>query len=47
MGSVFKSTIIKSGTKDDNLVQMSHNCELGHNCIIVSQTGIAGSNYFR
>lgn len=41
--SVFKSTIIKKGTKIDNLVQIGHNCELGENCIIVSQTGISGS----
>lgn len=41
--SVFKSTIIKKGTKIDNLVQIGHNCELGENCIIVSQAGISGS----
>ncbi|QKF64673.1 UDP-3-O-(3-hydroxymyristoyl)glucosamine N-acyltransferase [Campylobacter corcagiensis] len=41
--SVFKSTIIKKGTKIDNLVQIGHNCELGENCIVVSQTGISGS----
>lgn len=40
---VFKPTIIKSGTKIDNLVQVGHNCELGNNCLIVSQTGISGS----
>lgn len=40
---VFKPTIIKSGTKIDNLVQIGHNCELGYNCIIVSQAGISGS----
>ncbi|CZE48068.1 UDP-3-O-(3-hydroxymyristoyl)glucosamine N-acyltransferase [Campylobacter geochelonis] len=41
---VFGSTIIKKGTKIDNLVQIGHNCELGENCLIVSQTGIAGSS---
>ncbi|MDL0088225.1 UDP-3-O-(3-hydroxymyristoyl)glucosamine N-acyltransferase [Campylobacter gastrosuis] len=40
---VFESTIIKRGTKIDNLVQIGHNSELGEGCIIVSQTGLAGS----
>jgi UDP-3-O-[3-hydroxymyristoyl] glucosamine N-acyltransferase len=39
----FKSTLIRKGTKLDNLVQIAHNVELGENNIIVSQTGIAGS----
>jgi UDP-3-O-[3-hydroxymyristoyl] glucosamine N-acyltransferase len=37
------NTIIKAGTKIDNLVQVAHNVKIGENCIIVSQTGIAGS----
>ena len=37
------STIIKHGTKIDNLVQIAHNVTLGQNCIVVSQVGIAGS----
>ncbi len=41
--AVFGSTIIKSGTKIDNLVQIGHNTVMGENCIIVSQTGISGS----
>lgn len=41
---VFDSTIIKRGTKIDNLVQIGHNCELGQNCLIVSQVGLAGSS---
>ncbi len=41
--AVFGSTIIKKGTKIDNLVQIGHNCELGEYCIIVSQAGISGS----
>jgi UDP-3-O-[3-hydroxymyristoyl] glucosamine N-acyltransferase len=40
----FKQTLIKKGTKIDNLVQIAHNVELGENNIIVSQTGIAGSS---
>lgn len=39
----FKTTIIKQGTKIDNLVQIGHNVEVGKDTIIVSQTGIAGS----
>jgi len=40
----FKTTLIKKGTKIDNLVQIAHNVELGENNIIVSQSGIAGSS---
>jgi UDP-3-O-[3-hydroxymyristoyl] glucosamine N-acyltransferase len=36
-------TRIGSGTKIDNLVQIAHNCSIGENCIIVSQTGLSGS----
>ncbi len=38
-----KSTIIKSGTKLDNLVHIAHNVEIGNNCLICGQVGIAGS----
>ncbi len=41
--AVFGSTIIKKGTKIDNLVQIGHNCEIGQACILVAQTGISGS----
>lgn len=37
------STLIKRGTKLDNLVQIAHNVELGSDIVIASQTGIAGS----
>ncbi|MFY7843467.1 MAG: UDP-3-O-(3-hydroxymyristoyl)glucosamine N-acyltransferase [Rhabdochlamydiaceae bacterium] len=40
----FKSTIIKKGSKIDNLVQIGHNVHIGEHNIIVSQTGIAGSS---
>lgn len=39
-----ENTIIKKGTKIDNLVMVSHNCQIGENCMIVSQVGIAGSS---
>ncbi len=41
--AVFGSTVIKRGTKIDNLVQIGHNCELGEGCILVSQVGLSGS----
>jgi len=39
----FGDTIIGSGTKIDNLVQIAHNCVLGRNVIIVSMVGLSGS----
>ena len=36
-------TIIRQGTKLDNLIQVGHNAEIGRHNVIVSQTGIAGS----
>jgi UDP-3-O-[3-hydroxymyristoyl] glucosamine N-acyltransferase len=36
-------TVIGSGTKIDNLVQIGHNTKVGENCIIVAQTGLSGS----
>lgn len=37
------STIIRKGTKIDNLVQIAHNVEVGHDTVMAAQTGIAGS----
>ncbi|MCB0761117.1 MAG: UDP-3-O-(3-hydroxymyristoyl)glucosamine N-acyltransferase [Flavobacteriales bacterium] len=37
------STIIKSGVKLDNLIQVAHNVVIGENTVIAAQTGIAGS----
>ena len=36
-------TVIGEGTKIDNLVQIAHNVCVGKHCLLVSQTGIAGS----
>jgi UDP-3-O-[3-hydroxymyristoyl] glucosamine N-acyltransferase len=36
-------TVIKSGVKIDNLVQIGHNCIIGENTVIAAQSGIAGS----
>ncbi len=38
-----KDTVIGEGTKIDNLVQIGHNVVIGRRCVIVAQTGIAGS----
>lgn len=35
-------TLIKSGTKIDNQVQIGHDTVIGHKCLIASQVGIAG-----
>jgi len=37
-------TIVGRGSKIDNLVQIAHNVRIGQHCILVSQTGIAGSS---
>jgi UDP-3-O-[3-hydroxymyristoyl] glucosamine N-acyltransferase len=37
------STVIKAGAKLDNLLQIAHNVEVGHNAIIAAQAGISGS----
>ena len=39
----FDKTIIKKGTKIDNLVQIAHNVIVGEHSIIVAQSGISGS----
>jgi UDP-3-O-[3-hydroxymyristoyl] glucosamine N-acyltransferase len=37
------STIVRKGTKIDDLVMIAHNVEIGENTVMASQTGIAGS----
>ncbi len=41
--AVFSKTIIRQGTKIDNLVQIGHNCDIGAQSIIVAQAGVSGS----
>ena len=36
-------TRIGAGTKIDNLVQIGHNVVIGERCLIIAQTGVAGS----
>ena len=38
------TTLIKTGTKIDNLVQVAHNCTVGDHSILVAQVGLAGSS---
>ncbi|BDY12197.1 UDP-3-O-(3-hydroxymyristoyl)glucosamine N-acyltransferase [Hydrogenimonas cancrithermarum] len=38
-----ESTLIKEGTKIDNLVHVAHNCEIGEYCLITGQVGLSGS----
>lgn len=40
----FGKTLIGQGTKIDNLVQIGHNAKVGKHCIIVAQSGVAGSS---
>ena len=37
------STLIKSGAKLDNLLQIAHNVEVGNNTVIAAQCGVSGS----
>lgn len=39
----FGRTVIGEGTKIDNLVQIGHNVIVGKHCLIISQSGLAGS----
>lgn len=41
--ATFGRTVIKCGTKVDNLVQIAHNVTVDEHCIVVAQVGIAGS----
>lgn len=41
--AVFGSTIIRKGSKLDNLIQVAHNCDLGEHTLLAAQVGLAGS----
>ncbi len=41
--AVFKETVIRRGTKIDNLASIAHNVEIGEDCLIMANTSIAGS----
>lgn len=39
-----RNTVIGSGTKLDNLVHVGHNVQIGKDCLLCAQVGIAGSS---
>ncbi len=41
--AVFGKTIIRKGTKLDNLIQVGHNCDVGEHTLMAAQVGLAGS----
>ncbi|MCL2649729.1 MAG: UDP-3-O-(3-hydroxymyristoyl)glucosamine N-acyltransferase [Candidatus Azobacteroides sp.] len=41
--AVMDSTIIRSGVKLDNLIQIAHNVEVGEDTVMAAQAGISGS----
>jgi UDP-3-O-[3-hydroxymyristoyl] glucosamine N-acyltransferase len=41
--ATFGSTIIRCGSKLDNLIQIAHNCEIGAGSLLAAQVGLAGS----
>lgn len=42
--ATFGETVIGRGTKIDSHVKVGHNCMVGEFCVIVSQSGVAGSS---
>lgn len=42
--AVFGTTLIKKGSRLDNLIQIAHNCEIGEGSVIAAQSGFAGSS---
>jgi UDP-3-O-[3-hydroxymyristoyl] glucosamine N-acyltransferase len=43
--ATFGNTIVRRGTKIDNLVQLGHNVEVGEHSILVAQVGVSGSSH--
>jgi len=43
--AVMGATKIGNGTKLDNLIQVAHNCSIGSDTVMASQSGIAGSTH--
>ncbi|TYZ64824.1 hypothetical protein PybrP1_004958 [[Pythium] brassicae (nom. inval.)] len=39
----WRNTVLGTGCKLDNLIQIGHNVQLGAGCVLAAQTGIAGS----
>lgn len=45
--AAFKSTLISTGVRIDNLVHIAHNCILEKGCILTGQVGLAGSSVLK
>ena len=41
--AVFGTTLLRQGTKLDNLIQIAHNCDIGEHTLLAAQVGLAGS----
>ena len=42
--AVFGTTLVKQGSRLDNLIHVAHNCEIGEYSVIAGQSGLAGSS---
>jgi UDP-3-O-[3-hydroxymyristoyl] glucosamine N-acyltransferase len=42
--AVFGATVIKQGTKLDNLIQIAHNVEIGEHTLMAAQSAVSGSS---
>jgi UDP-3-O-[3-hydroxymyristoyl] glucosamine N-acyltransferase len=42
--ATFGDTIVRRGTKIDNLVQIGHNVEIGEHSLLIAQVGVSGSS---
>ena len=42
--ATFGDTVVRRGTKIDNLVQIGHNVEVGEHSLLVAQAGVSGSS---
>ena len=42
--ATFGDTVVRQGTKIDNLVQIGHNVEIGEHSLLVAQVGVSGSS---
>jgi UDP-3-O-[3-hydroxymyristoyl] glucosamine N-acyltransferase len=38
-----RDTVVQAGTRVDNLAQIAHNVHIGRSCVLVAQSGVAGS----
>jgi len=41
--AVFGQTLVRKGTKLDNLIHIAHNCDLGEHTLLAAQVGLSGS----